>query len=77
MNRAYIAAGKPKDIAREVERLRQAGCRSFVLCSLDGGSMLDLERLGAARYAAGLQAEVELDGQSSPAGSPAAAAGAR
>ena len=30
--------------------------------------MLDLERLGAARYAAGLQAEVEVDGQSSPAG---------
>jgi hypothetical protein len=51
-----------------------------VLQELDGGGMIDLERLGAARYAAGLQAEVELAGQSSPAGvsvGTSAAAGTR
>lgn len=49
-------------MAREVERLREAGCTRFVVRPLDGGGTLDLERLGAARYAAGLQAEVELEG---------------
>jgi L-alanine-DL-glutamate epimerase-like enolase superfamily enzyme len=66
---AYITARAPADVAREVENRYQAGFRKFVLRALDGGGMLDLERLGAARYAAGLQAEVEVDGQSSPAGS--------
>jgi hypothetical protein len=33
---------------------------------IDDGAMLDQERLGAARYAAGIHAEVELEGQSSP-----------
>jgi hypothetical protein len=55
------------DVAREVERQRRAGYTRFVLRTLDGGAMLDQERLGAARYAAGLQAKVELEGQSSPA----------
>jgi hypothetical protein len=67
---AYITARIPADVAREVETRYQAGCRKFVLHALDGGGMLDLERLGAARYAAGLQAEVEVEGQSSPAGAP-------
>jgi hypothetical protein len=49
-------------VAREVERLSKAGCVAFVVRQLDGGGMLDQERLGAARYAAGLQAEVELEG---------------
>ena len=71
MTSAYIAARMPVDVAREVETLYNAGCRRFVLRALDGGGMLDLERLGAARYAAGLQTEVELDGQSSPAGASA------
>jgi hypothetical protein len=55
------------DVAREVERKRRAGCSRFVLKRIDDGAMLDQERLGAARYAAGLQAEVELEGQPSPA----------
>jgi hypothetical protein len=59
---AYIASRRPGDVAREVERLSKAGCVAFVLRQLDGGGMLDQERLGAARYAAGLQAEVELEG---------------
>ena len=68
MTAAYITARMPGDVAREVEAGYQRGCRKFVLSALDGGGMLDLERLGAARYAAGLQAEVEVEGQSSPAG---------
>lgn len=74
MTYAYITARKPVDIAREVERLCREGCRAFVLSRLDGDGMLDRERLGAARYAAGLQAQVELEGEPSPAASPAAAA---
>jgi L-alanine-DL-glutamate epimerase-like enolase superfamily enzyme len=66
---AYITARIPADVAREVETMYQAGYRKFVLRAFDGGGMLDLERLGAARYAAGLQAEVEVEGQSSPGGS--------
>ncbi len=77
MTRAYITASKPADIAREVERLCLEGCHSFVLRRLDGGGMLDRERLGAARYAAGLQAQVELEGEPSPVASPAATAAAR
>ena len=68
MTTAYIAARMPVDVAREVEARYAGGCRKFVLSALDGGGMLDLERLGAARYAAGLQAEVVVEGQSSPAG---------
>lgn len=45
---------------------RSAGCTRFVLRRVDDGAMLDQERLGAARYAAGFQADVELEGQSSP-----------
>lgn len=67
MTSALITARRPVDVAREVERRRRAGCTRFALRALDGGAMLDLERLGAARYAAGLQAEVELEGYSSPA----------
>jgi L-alanine-DL-glutamate epimerase-like enolase superfamily enzyme len=77
---AYIVARTPAGVARAVEARYRAGCRRFVLRELDRGGMLDLERLGAARYAAGLQADVELDGQSSPAGvsvGTSAAAGTR
>jgi hypothetical protein len=72
---ALVTARRPEDVAREVERMSVAGCRTFVLRRLDGGGMLDRERLGAARYAAGLQADVELEGQSSPAAGSASAAG--
>ena len=68
MTSAYVTARRPADVAREVESLRSAGYSRFILRLLDGGSMLDQERLGAARYAAGLQAEVELEGQPSPDG---------
>ena len=80
MTTAYIEARTPAGVARAVEAGYRAGCRRFVLSELDRGGMLDLERLGAARYAAGLQADVELDGQSSPADESVAAseaAGAR
>ena len=67
-----IAEGRPADVAREVERLLHAGHRSFVLTRIDRGGMLDLERLGAARYAAGLQSSVELEEET-----PAAVAASR
>ena len=75
MTVAFVTARRPEDVAREVERMTMAGCRTFVLSRLDGGGMLDRERLGAARYAAGLQAEVELEGQSSPAAGSASTTG--
>jgi len=56
MNTAYITAAHPQDVAREVERQVALGCRSFVLRPVARGGMLDQERLGAARYAAGVQA---------------------
>jgi hypothetical protein len=63
--RAYITAGRPSDVARDVERWRRRGCSSFVLREIDGGGFLDRERVGAARYAAGAQANVELEGDAS------------
>lgn len=61
MKSAYITAGHPPDVAREVERQVALGCRSFVLRPVARGGMLDQERLGAARYAAGVHAVVELE----------------
>jgi L-alanine-DL-glutamate epimerase-like enolase superfamily enzyme len=63
--RAYITAGRPSEVAVDIERWRKRGYTSFVLREIDGGGMLDLERLGAARYAAGIQADVELEGDAS------------
>jgi hypothetical protein len=68
MTLGHITAPHPSDVAREVERQRALGCRSFVLHPVAGGGMLDKERLGAARYVAGLQADVMLE-----SGVPAAA----
>lgn len=73
MTSAYITAVYPLDVAREVERDLAQGCRVFVLRPVAGGGMLDQERLGAARYAAGLHAEVELESLSTAAGVSAAA----
>jgi hypothetical protein len=73
---AYITARRPSDVAREVEVMLKDGCERFILTSLANGDMLDRERLGAARYAAGVQAEVEIEGQSSPGVSTASVAGA-
>jgi hypothetical protein len=63
--RAYITARKPAEVAREVESWRKRGCLSFVLRQVNGGGVVDHERLGAARYAAGLHADVELEGDGS------------
>lgn len=67
--RAYITARQPSEVALEVERWHKRGCRSFVLREVSGGRQLDRERLGAARYAAGIQSRVELEGDSSDFGS--------
>ncbi len=67
-----IKAQRPIDVAREVDALVREGRRDFVLSRIDHGSMLDQERLGAARYAAGVQSMVELEEET-----PAAVAAAR
>jgi hypothetical protein len=67
-----VTARRPEDVAREVELLIRNGCRAFVISRIDHGGMLDQERLGAARYAAGLQSTVELEAET-----PAAAAAVR
>jgi putative aminopeptidase FrvX len=67
-----ITARRPADVARDVEALARKGRRTFMVSSIDHGGMLDLERLGAARYAAGLQSRVVLEEEV-----PAAAAAVR
>jgi hypothetical protein len=67
-----ISARRPEQVAVDVERLLGEGCRVFILTRIDHGGMLDRERLGAARYAAGLQSNVELEEEA-----PAAVAAAR
>ncbi len=61
MNGVLITASRPDGVAREVERLSRQGQTRFVISTIDHGGMLDQERLGAARYAAGLQSTVELE----------------
>jgi hypothetical protein len=61
MTNGYIIEVYPERVAREVERQVALGCGSFVLRPVAGGGMLDQERLGAARYAAGLHAVVVLE----------------
>jgi hypothetical protein len=56
-----ITARRPVDVAREVELLVTRGERAFAVARIDHGGMLDRERLGAARYAAGVHSEVELE----------------
>lgn len=62
--RAYIIARQPAEVAREVERWHKRGCRSFVLRPVSRGGELDRERLGAARYVAGVRSVVKLEGES-------------
>jgi len=69
---AYISTARPQDVAREVESNRRRGCNSFTLRSIDHGGMLDRERLGAARYAAGVQAGVRLEADEPAAAAPSA-----
>jgi hypothetical protein len=61
--RATITAVRPLEVAHEVEALLAEGHRAFALRAVAHGGMLDQERLGAARYAAGLQAEVVLEAE--------------
>ncbi len=61
MSAALITARKPVDVAREIELLLERGWDSFGVRSIDHGGMLDLERLGAARYTAGLELPVVLE----------------
>jgi hypothetical protein len=72
----YITAQRPLDVAREVEVMLRDGYTKFIVRHSGHSEMLDRERLGAARYAAGRQAEVELEGQSSPVASSVSVAGA-
>jgi hypothetical protein len=58
-----VRARRPEEVAHEVERLAHAGIMSFLISRIDHGAMLDLERLGAARYAAGIQSEVALEAE--------------
>ncbi len=67
MTDAYISAIRPQDVALEVEAGRARGCTTFTVRSIDHGGMLDQERLGAARYAAGVQAGVRLEAEESAA----------
>ena len=71
MKAALITATRPHEVASEVEQHLRAGRRSFLIRRIDHAGMLDMERLGAARYAAGLQSTVELEEDTSPV--PAAA----
>ena len=72
MKACAITARRPADVAREVEALFREGRRAFVVSRIDHGSMLDMERLGAARYAGGVESVVELAEET-----PAAVAAAR
>ncbi len=58
-----VTARRPADVAREVEASFRNGERAFVIALIDHGGMLDRERLGAARYTAGLQSKVELEAE--------------
>jgi len=58
---AYITSRRPAQVAADVERERERGCSRFIIKPVARGGMLDQERLGAARYAAGLHADVELE----------------
>jgi len=67
-----VSAKRPADVAREVDRLASKGSRAFILTRIDHGGMLDMERLGAARYAAGFHSDVGLEEET-----PTAVAAAR
>jgi L-alanine-DL-glutamate epimerase-like enolase superfamily enzyme len=58
---ALVQATRPDLVARGVERSAGAGFRAFKLKAVAAGGMLDQERLGAARWAAGPGARLRLD----------------
>lgn len=55
-----ISDRRPEAVAARVEAAARRGRRRFDLQSVDGGGPIDLERLGAARYAAGRDADLGL-----------------
>lgn len=61
MTALVIAERRPEDVARSVEDLARRGHHDFVVKRVADGGMLDMERLGAARYAAGMHSHVELE----------------
>lgn len=58
---ALIEDPRPAAVAEAVERLRAEGFTAFKLKAANGGGQVDLERLGAARWAAGPAADLRLD----------------
>lgn len=64
----HVAARSPAAVAREVESGVTAGFRTFELRAEAGGGDFDLERLGAARWAAGPGVVLRLDLGTAPPG---------
>lgn len=58
---ALIEDARPDEVASSVEELRARGFGAFKLKAANAGGQVDLERLGAARWAAGLGAGLRLD----------------
>ena len=56
-----VAAVSPAGVAREVEAAAAAGFATFDLRAEAGGGAFDLERMGAARWAAGPAGDLRLD----------------
>ena len=52
---------RPAEVAEEVRLAAGRGFQAFKLKSLDGGGMLDQERMGAARWSAGREARLRID----------------
>jgi L-alanine-DL-glutamate epimerase-like enolase superfamily enzyme len=58
---ALVEEVRPDAVAAAVDRLSAAGFAGFKLKAANGGGQLDLERLGAARWAGGALARLRLD----------------
>lgn len=58
---ALVTAARPDLVARDTELKAAGGFASFKLKACNGGGMLDQERLGAARWAAGYHGRLRLD----------------
>ncbi|MGH7904594.1 MAG: mandelate racemase/muconate lactonizing enzyme family protein [Candidatus Dormibacteraceae bacterium] len=74
---ALVGSAGPARVAAEVESWASGGFTTFKLKSFDQGGPADLERLGAARWAAGVMGRIRLDfnGGMPPTAAPAAIAG--
>lgn len=58
---ALLTAVRPDLVARQTEQGAAAGFRTFKLKAANRGGILDQERLGAARWAAGREVRIRLD----------------